>query len=267
MSREFVRALKLKLTANEDRHIAGRPLPNAQAYDCYLRAHTAMYHWSEEGFEEALRLLHAGLNLVGENALLYAGIGYVHMASADLYMKSMDAIAKAEDYARKALDLDPGVSQVQMVLGYAQFMRGHPRECIRRCRQALSINPHDFDASLWLTFSLCCVGKTSEAFPIADRMIEMDPLNPSGYWMLSICHFFEGRFAEAYKAVRREPVGACLDVPVYRFWAAYMLAYSGRVEDALELLASVEESETSDAMLRVHSYSAVRTARQFQLPE
>jgi non-specific serine/threonine protein kinase len=249
----IVGALKLTLTAAEARTIEKRALPNAQAYECYLRAQTALHRMTQEGFEEAVRLLQASLSIVGENALLYAGLGYAHMLSADLNMKSMDAIANAEKYARKALDLDPGISQAQMVLGYVQIMHGNPRECIRQCKLAISTNPNDNDARLPLGLSLCCVGRTAEVFSLAQRMIESDPLNPAGYWIRALGHFYEGRFADACDALRREPVGACNGVPLYRFMLAYFLAYSGRVEEALSLIEPIEEIETSDFMLRCHA--------------
>ena len=195
-------------------------------------------------------MLQAGLNIVGDNALLYAGLGYAFLASADLGMKPISAIDKAGDYARKALSLDPDTSQAHMVLGYVQMMHGNQAECIRRCKLALAINPNDYDANMWLSMSLCFVGQTQEVIPIACRMIELDPLNPSGYWMQTFGHFFEGRFVDAYESLRREPIGACLDVPVFRFWAAYSLAYSNRIEEALALLEPIKETATTDFVLR-----------------
>ncbi len=160
VSRAVVEALRLRLTRAEDQQIAKKPLEDIRAYDFYLRARSAIHRFTAEAFDEAMRLLEAGLNLGGENALLYAGQGYALMASADLGMKPMDAIDKAAEYARRALSLDPDTAQAHMVLGYVQMMRGNQRECICCCRQALSIDPNDYDASLWLTMSLCFVGKT-----------------------------------------------------------------------------------------------------------
>jgi hypothetical protein len=54
VSRAIVNALKLTLTTTEDRNLGKHALPNAQAYDCYLRARTAIHRFTEEGFEEAV---------------------------------------------------------------------------------------------------------------------------------------------------------------------------------------------------------------------
>jgi len=251
VARAIVEALKLRLTKNEDEQIAKKPLVDMRAYDCYLRARGAIYRFTDEGFEEAKRLLRAGLNIVGDNALIYAGLGYTHLASADIGMKPIETIDKAGEYAEKALRLDPETSTAHMVLGYVQMMHGNQRECIRHCKRALSIDPNDYDANMWLSMSLCFVGKMQEVFPIAQRMIELDPLNPVSYWMEAFGHFFEGRFLEAYESLKRDPLGASLEVPVFRLWLAYSLSYANRRQEALALLEQAPETlKAEDFVLR-----------------
>jgi eukaryotic-like serine/threonine-protein kinase len=251
VSRSIVEALRLRLTQNEDQQIAKKPLVDMRAYDCYLRARREIYRFTDEGFEEAKRLLRAGLNIVGDNALIYAGLGYTHLASADIGMKPIETIDKAGKYAEQALRLDPETSTAHLVLGYVQMMHGNQRECIRHCKRALSIDPNDYDANLWLGMSLCFVGKMQEVFPIAQRMIALDPLNPVSYWMETFGHFFEGRFLEAYESLKRDPLGASLEVPVFRLWLAYSLTYANLRREALALLDQATETlKTEDFVLR-----------------
>ena len=110
VSRAIVGALRLKLTATEDRQIAKRPLPNAQAYDCYLRARSLTWRGNKEAIDEAVRTLEAGLRIVGENALLYAGLGYAYWEYVRFGVKQEEALAKAEEYARRAYGRSDGSS-------------------------------------------------------------------------------------------------------------------------------------------------------------
>jgi TolB-like protein/Tfp pilus assembly protein PilF len=77
ISRKIVNALQLRLTDAEARGIAERPIDNAAAYDCYLRARYEVYRFTAEGLDRAKQLVDAGLKLIGENPLLLAARGMV----------------------------------------------------------------------------------------------------------------------------------------------------------------------------------------------
>lgn len=52
-----------------------RAIVAAPAYDCYLRARQEIWRWTEPGLDRALHHLQTALEMVGENALLFAGLG------------------------------------------------------------------------------------------------------------------------------------------------------------------------------------------------
>jgi len=68
--------------------MADRPLTNVQAYDAYLRARQDIWKWTGPALDRARIHLENALALVGDNALLYAGLGnaYVHYAHAGIRM-------------------------------------------------------------------------------------------------------------------------------------------------------------------------------------
>ena len=79
------------MSSEEDRGIAEKPIDNAQAYDCYLRARHEYSRATHESVEAALRCLdYEGLEIVGPNALLYAAKGYAYF---NLYLRSSIAFA------------------------------------------------------------------------------------------------------------------------------------------------------------------------------
>jgi tetratricopeptide (TPR) repeat protein len=239
VSRAIVEALQLKLTPAEERQIARRPITNVQAYDCYLRARNAIVLWTEQSTNEASKLLEAGLKLSGDNALLYAGLGYVHYQYANLGLRQVEtpeeAWRKAEAYAEQALRLDPETAQAQMVLGQlAGVPGGNNRQAVEHLKQALSINPNDIDALWWLLSVYNFVGKTSAARSVADRMMEIDPLNILNANGRGWLHFFEGQFDLSVESHRR--CLAVADVPVARFCLAFALSARGRSKEALAVL-------------------------------
>ncbi len=77
ISRKIVNALQLRLTDAEAQGIATRPIDNAAAYDCYLRARHEVYRFTAEGLDRAQTLVDAALSIIGENSLLLATRGMV----------------------------------------------------------------------------------------------------------------------------------------------------------------------------------------------
>ena len=76
IARVIVDALKLRLTAEEDRRLASRPFENVHAYECYLRARHEAWRWRKDAIDHAIQLLHNGLAVVGDHAELYAAMGH-----------------------------------------------------------------------------------------------------------------------------------------------------------------------------------------------
>ncbi|MFQ5754302.1 MAG: FlgO family outer membrane protein, partial [bacterium] len=95
VSLSIVDALKLKLTPEENKKIAERPIDNIQAYECYFRARAEMLKLTEDGLKQALRDLDMGLEIVGENVLLYYGMAEVYLQHYEYGVK-----ADEETYTR-----------------------------------------------------------------------------------------------------------------------------------------------------------------------
>ncbi|UCC85051.1 MAG: protein kinase [Gemmatimonadota bacterium] len=245
VSRAIVDALELELTGVEDRQIAKRPIADARAYDCYLRARAAIWHVAEGGLDEAARNFEEGLAIVGDNALLYAGLAHVWLEYVRTWIKHEDELARAEDYANRALSLDPDTALACVVLGVVEYLRGKGKEGLPWLKRAHILDPNDHEIHHWSGWAYILAGRTSSAFPLAQRMIELDPLNPLNVF-LGIVHFYAGQFNEAVELASKFESPAALDLPWYRWWAAYFLVYAERPEEALDLLEPIERTTATD---------------------
>jgi non-specific serine/threonine protein kinase len=242
VSRAMVDTLQLKLTAPEERQIAKRPIANVQAHDFYLRARDAMYRaFTAEGIDEAVRFLEAGLRITGDNALLLATLANVYFQAVRVWVKEEADLAKAEEYAHRALSLDPGMAPAHTVLGYIQGLQGNPREHYRLVKQALSLDPNDADTVMWAFWVFIIAGRTSRALDIARHMIELDPVHPYRFFYPAAVHAYEGRFELAVEDIRSHVSAAVLEQPVWLFWLGFWLVYAGRVGEAMEVLEPIEK--------------------------
>jgi serine/threonine protein kinase len=231
LAASIVQALRLKLTKQDQRKISERPVDNALAYECYLKARQEIFKWTGAGLENALRYLQHGLEIVGENALLYAGMAYVYYQYDNLWLKDEEYCRKqAEDYLHKAFALDPDCS-------YANFVQGNliawhqPKEGIRYFKRVLDTNPNDFDTLFFLSCFLGTLGRRRAVIPLEERTIRIDPLNPAAHFHSGFNRLWEGDYALALEVLGRLHHSFPAD-PLTTWAYGLSLAYMDKKEEA-----------------------------------
>ncbi|MBN1504826.1 MAG: protein kinase [Candidatus Eisenbacteria bacterium] len=239
VSRAIVDALKLRLTPEETKGILERPIDNAYAYECYLKANQEVVRMTEDALERALTYLRNGLEVVGENALLYAGMAYAYWQYVNIGARQEDYVEKAEEYVGKAFELDPSSPKGHLILGLIyQAVRGDQQQSVRHFKRVLAVEPNNPDALAWLTIGYSVVGRTAEALPLGERLVKIEPLASRAFSALSEVYYYGGEFEEACEVMKR-----ALDLdplnPARQLWYAYTLVYSGRRQEGV---AQVEEA-------------------------
>jgi Tfp pilus assembly protein PilF len=177
-------------------------------------------------------------------------MGYVYSQCVNLGLDMESNIVKAEEYAENALQLDPESSEAHLVIGFlSQVLGGNERKTIQHLRQALSLNPGDTHAKLWLGLSLCNTGKMDEARIIWDDMGQMDPLTPMSRVGPGIIGLYEGRVKQAAEGVfewfRLEAQN-----PAAVYFYALTLVYAGRLKEASEIIDQHVNTEGPDTFTK-----------------
>ena len=245
VSRSIVKALKLMLTPEEAGRMAERPIGNVAAYDCYLKAKHDVWSFTKEGTERAVQYLRNALDILGENADLYAGLGLAYFQLVNLGIEQEEYLGKAKEYAQKAFALDPGSPQGHAVRGYVGMLEGDMRGAISHLKKAISADPGDADTVGWLGWFYLVVGKALAAGPLIERSLKMDPVNPNWRMVRGLIDFFEGRFDIAAEHLR-ESHAMAPHMPAIQFWYALSLAYSGRFAESLSILDIDKGAVSSD---------------------
>jgi tetratricopeptide (TPR) repeat protein len=242
VSRSIVKALKLMLTSEEAERIAAKPIDNVAAYECYLKAKHEVFSFTKEGIERAVKYLQDGLDIIGENATLYAGLGLAYFQLVNLGIKQEEYLDKAREYAQKTFALDPGSPQGHAVQGYVYMLEGDMRIAISHMKKSVSSDPGDPDTVGWLGWFYLVVGKASAAVPLIERSNKIDPVNPNWQLVRGLIVFFEGNYDLAAEHLRKVYI-MVPHVPMYQFWYALSLAYSKRFQESLSIL----EIDTGEA--------------------
>lgn len=236
VSRSIVDALALKLSPDEEQKLAKRPIKNIQAYECYMRARQESWLFTPDALGRAIGYLQNGLDIIGENSMLYGGMGYVYSQYVNMGIEIEANILKAEECAEKALQLDSESSEAHLVLGMlSQVAGGNERKTIMHFRQALAINPGDTHSILWLCVSLCNVGRTKEARVQLENLKQLDPLTPMSRGALALPDISEGLAEQGvehvYDWLRMEPQN-----PAALYFYTLTLVYVGRYQEAIEII-------------------------------
>jgi serine/threonine protein kinase/Tfp pilus assembly protein PilF len=237
VSRAIVAALKLRLTPEESRKIAERPIDNVAAYQCYLKANAEIWRFSKSSLDNALVNLQKALDILGDNALLYSTVALVYWQYVNIGVAQEDYIGKAEEYAEKALTLDPDSAQAHYIVGMIRgAFYGDLRGCVRELKRTLSLNPHHADALKFLAvFVTMSLGRPAPAMELLQRFKSVDPLDPYIYRLQGALHMFDGQYKPAIEQLRSY-YEADADNPSGQLQYAWALTYEKRFDEAFDII-------------------------------
>jgi len=249
VSRSIVDALEIRLTPQEAEQIAERPITDVRAQECYLRARGEIWSFLPGSLERAIRHLEAALRLIGDNALVYQGLGEAYCQCVNIGAatgREEEYIRKAEWCADRIFALEPGSPRGSLVSAYVQLVRGEIHACGRSLRRVLQVFPNEIVAlALYVHVLGWLVGKPNAAAPLAARLAAVDPLNPMSLLVCAMVPLFAGRFPEAVESARRmftlDPV-----TPVWRGNYVMALCYNHQIDEAEALTDGVTADPDSD---------------------
>ncbi len=186
ISRQIVSALKVSLTASEERRVTERPIDDPVAYDCYLRACQLMYDWTPDAQTRAMRLVDEAIDITGEVPVLLAMKGQLHWNTVNMSTGPADVgLARAADLADRALALDADSYLAVFVRGLVAATRGRPEEGLVDLYRAHELQPGDPNVRVELNrFSQAAGLRRCEQH--VNRLVEVDPLSPQAHLLMAM---------------------------------------------------------------------------------
>ena len=170
-----------------------------EAYQLYLQGRHYLNQHIQSGYAKAVECFDKAINRDAGYAMphvgladAYAWMGYVESA------RPIDVYPKARDAAEKALELDESIGEAHAALGMVLTM--YDWEWSRagaEVTRALELAPQSA-----ATLEACIVyfgnlGRFDEAFTLAKRAVEIDPLWPKAHQNLGYYYYLARRFDEA----------------------------------------------------------------------
>jgi serine/threonine protein kinase/tetratricopeptide (TPR) repeat protein len=240
VSRAIVGELKVELRADEDQVIAERPLDDVRAYELYLRAMERTGQMSEAAIDSAIDDLDRALDIVGDNALIYAAMGHAYWQYANIGARTLGEIeGKVEECVQKVFELEPESVQGYMLLSRLELYRGNTNRTVEYLRKVLEHDPYNTDALRWLGFMYAVHAKTDVAWKIFEIVERNDPLEPGLLTMKGYVYFLDGRFDLVLKTVGEDQNLGVPDIPK-RMLRTMALIYIDRPEEATREVETLE---------------------------
>jgi serine/threonine-protein kinase len=211
ISRAIVDALKVRLAGKEERTPLVVPATeNLEAYTLYLRGRFFYNRLTESDLKRSLDLYHQALAEDSTYARAYAGIADSWVAMADDWISPHEAYSKGKEWATKALDLDPSLSEALTVMGkvlgwYEWDFSGS----VVQLKRAIELNPNYAEAHFTLGSVLPCVGQLDRALDSIHRAAELDPLHGEiSFWVARFRLYqgdYDGAIAQSRTVLETHP--------------------------------------------------------------
>ena len=293
-------ALKARLSPAESASLAALPTTNRAALDLFLRAE---YQANRGKLDSDTASLKAALPLyrqaIAEDAhfaLALARLSYVESELAwlngggGLDVKQLTALARAD--AEQALQLAPDLAEAHVAIGYSEYYgRGDYAAARKAFDEALALRPNDADALTARGYVERREGRFDAAIASLQQALAQDPRNSALANDLGETCMMAGRYADAalwqQRALALDPTNinaridssntilldsgdaekalaaAQGDEPVMRTWRADLLVYRRRYDEAIALLAGVDD--TPDNFTFVRGSKALLLANLYRL--
>lgn len=179
ITKEITKALRLRLTGQEENRLAKNYTANPVAYRDYLKGR---YWWNkrtEDGFNKAIESFQQAIAKDPTYALAYCGLADCHSLLANYgFLPPKNGFSSANDAALNALRIDDTLSEAYVSLGfikadYTWDWSGAEKEFQR----AIALNSNYATAHQWHGYALWKTGQFEESIAEHRRALELDPLS------------------------------------------------------------------------------------------
>lgn len=242
IAQRIVEGLKLELSVAEQEGMAKSATQNAAAYEQYLRGRDLFARFifrtvAPEDCNAAIQHFQRAIELDSNFALAYDGLGATYVNRVFKGFGGAEDYERAEVAFKKALALDPKIIEARMLKVFVLLWRGKKqlaREEVARARREAPTEAvvHFVKGTLHRLD-----GEYGRALRSYDRLVRLDPAaHVVASYNRALIYMYMGQFEEAQRQLDNagEP-----DNPLVRTFRALSLYYSGKTDEAAELMQQV----------------------------
>ena len=245
VTRRIVEALEHTLSPAEKTRIADSGTRNIDAYDCFLRGREFLLGETKnrDKFEQSITFFRRALELDSNYSRAYAGLGwaYVYDYQNRWSDNSNISLVLAKSNADQAITTDPNEPLGRIVASLVATFEKDFTEAKSEADIALSLNPNSSEALACLGNICTFSGRPSEAIPLIERAMRLDPVYRQQYLhLLGVASLLAGKYENAAVLLRQR----IRLVPRTDFTRAVLvsaLGHLGEVDEARRVWRELKE--------------------------
>jgi serine/threonine-protein kinase len=214
------------LTISEKKRLSEQPTSNLEAYNLYLLGRSNYNLTTPEGFEKAIEYYNKAILLDAEFALAYSSLAVAELYKGAGYcgVRPHDAMPKAMAYAKKALEINPGLSHAFYAIGEVNDWYLYDWKTAEESyRKAIELNPSNADAHLYQAIHMLACRRIEQALKENEQALQLDPnsllIRQNCIFNIMFARQFEDALSEARSVVLMNPTNSGA-------WALYGMAQS-----------------------------------------
>ncbi len=196
VAQAVAREVQVKLTPQEQAHIAQVRRVEPEAYEAYLKGR---YHWNgRPGVRNSIEYFEQAIARDPTYAAAYSGLADCLSAlSAWGVVPANEGCVKAKVLAEKALKLDPSLGEAHTSLALAAMYDFDFSTAQREFERSIELNPRYATGHHLFGFYLGAMGRYEEAYTELQRAIRLDPLLGLTNAFLGYIYLYARRYDQA----------------------------------------------------------------------
>jgi tetratricopeptide (TPR) repeat protein len=240
VAQAIARKVEVTVTGEEHGRLIAIRRVAPEAHENYLKGLRQLYQSNTKadkaGIEKSIPYFETAISKDATLAPAYVGLANAYM-SLTLVVVGGDPgefRPKAISAARKALELDPELSDAHSLLARIYLAQWRWSDSEAEFKRALELNPNDASAHFGFAHWLLCQGRTEEAVVWSQRARKLDPLGFAGFsagWILFHSRHYDEATRELRSAIAVNPDDA---------WAHWLLGFvlivDGHPDEAIPVL-------------------------------
>src|SRR5438105_259301 len=248
IAKEVSAKLRLKLTGAEREQLAKRPTDNLKAFQYYMQGRAAVQRRTSADLQAAVSYYEKALEEDRDYALAYAGLADAY-ANLGYYgsIAPIEGRRKAEEAARKALELDDKLAEAHTALGqiYIAFAPSDFSTGDRELKHAIELNPNLAVAHYNLGLSFIRQGRLDEASTELMKARALDPLSSVIARAVVIPYYFKRDYRRAFELLRQANE---LGPPLSATWEIGLFIKSGSLNEAFAEIEKAKAVRKNDPL-------------------
>jgi eukaryotic-like serine/threonine-protein kinase len=211
ITRDISNRLRIQVTGAQEQHIGQAGTNNPEAYRLYLEGRQLWYGRTKEGLNKSIDLFKEAIAADPNYALAYSGLADTYFVAPNyINMSAKQALALAEEAARKALELDNNLPQAHASYAVVLAFNRKWSDAEAEFKRALELNPNGAATHYFYAFSvLIPMNRMAEAEQEFRAAISLDPLssivNANYGEFLTTTRRYPEAHAQFQKVLERDP--------------------------------------------------------------